>query len=303
MSLSMQAIVIDPATTDHPNLNFTDPARKKYLTALLQETNVDTATPAQLSEFESALRGCIATTLKLETRILKRTDAELVESFNYGGPVADAREEAAAAEARFVAYNLTFRAGMSARDQAIANALDEEKKVSDARRLVDCNEQAMAAEVKERNTAFWFKSCCFNLDAAIRVISAKVPGYTAEIIVPPPAKKLKPSPGEVQVTLAHAFKEPAGLEPIAFVSKLSAQLKACDTEEARLTKSTTARALKLASRPITKGERKWNNGVRKLERSVNVKDAADRQLAFWFQKHSVALKTKIADVAAGVVVV
>lgn len=290
---------------NHPRSKCSEPVMKKWLTSSLEEIDVHTAGAAALPFLTIQQMYSMATATKLADRIRKRDDAILVDSFEYSEPIFDveAGEQRVAAEAAFIAHNLTFRDKMSLKDQAIHNALDAEKEVSDARYRVYRNQEWAKAEKKERDVAYWFKSHCFNIDAAVRVITAKIPGYMAEIVVPPPAKKSKPSAGEVQITLAHAFKEPDGLEPIAFVSKLSAQLTASDAEEARLTKSTTARALKLANRPVTKDERKNNKGVRKLEWSVHLKDQADKRLVCWFQQHSVAIKAKLADVTAGSVVV
>jgi hypothetical protein len=288
------------ATTDLCNRsNYSDAKMKTYLTSSFESIDPDTAGALELSSLVTQKMHATAFSCKFKDRHRRREDLIIVSSYSYKVPLDDielgyiATAEASKAK-RLVLFNK-----LTPEDQARSLAYDAAWNATRKREYDESISRSLKALQKEKATADWFNIHCSNIDAKIDEITAKT-GCCTDIVAPPPVKKSKPSAkpsvAAVQINLARAFREPDGLEPIAFLSKLNSQLKASDTEEARLTKSVTARALKLASRPVTTHERKCNKGVRALDREVYLKDQGDRRFAAWFQQHSVAIKNKIAGV-------
>jgi hypothetical protein len=294
MSL-MQPTNTDPST-------YSDAAMKKYLTSSLEAIDVDTAGASGLLLLAKLQGYCTATSRKFQTRFDKRANEILVNSYKYEVPMSSMDLEFKAKFEASKANKLDWFNQLSPEAQARSLEYDAVWNETRKREYDESNSRSLKTLQKESATADWFNVHCSKIDAKIDEITAKIPGYCTDIVVPPPAKKPKPSIKAVQIILARAFRESDGSEPIEFLSKLNSQLKDSDIEEAKLAKTITARATKLADRAVTEDEREYNNGVRKLDLDAHDKDHAEKRLLAWFQQHSVAIKAKIASVTADGVV-
>jgi hypothetical protein len=279
----------------------TDLAMKKRLTASLDPIDTNTADASVLFALSVQRTHAVAIASKLDTRIRKRNDQMIVRSYGYWIPHSELLTQTELAK---IASDKTKKA----EDEASSDKrLSPEAKAH----LIKSNAEAAATAVryneacvqkrkrddeKEIELALWFNTHCSKIDEKVDAITAKIPGYCAAIVIPPPAKKSKPNAYEVQTTLAHAFRATDSVEPRALLSNLNSQLQESDIAAGKLAKSISTRDAKLQSRPVTKKELKHNKGVRMLEYDAQQKDYNDKMLSYWFQQHSLAIKTKIATV-------
>jgi hypothetical protein len=279
----------------HPS-TMTDCESKKYLTYSLNWIDANTADASVLPTLSTQRKHALTTATKLDTRIRKRDDQEVVNSCYYPIPRTEAELARIASDKADEKYWFEKKAPS-------VQAADLEKKAERIAATIRWNEhknqEAVRADGRERDLALWFKTHCSKIDEKVGAITAKIPGYCApmdSIDIGPPKKKAKPNAGEVQIALAYAFKEPDAVDPAVLLSKLNSQLADSDIAEGKLTKSITARDVKLQSRPVTKYERTHNKGVRMRDMSTYRKDENEHILAHWFKHHSLAIKTKIATV-------
>ena len=164
------------------------------------------------------------------------------------------------------------------------------------------------ADQKKAALTAWFADFCKTIDAKLVQITANIPGYVAPIVNVPVTKKTTPTQGQVQVTLARAFKEEI-IDKAEFIASLHEQLETSMKAEAKSVKTLETRKIKRVDQKnlrkeakIAKTEGKEFKAPRralgsvKTEFVLQTEDHVDLEMANWFYQHAIVIKSKIAIV-------
>jgi hypothetical protein len=238
---------------------------------------------------------------KLDKKLEKRKALDMLNTFSYGEPdSAEKQAEAIRVE--------TFRL-QEEKQNAIyfppGSAAYESKLLEDAESLerqlkirVYNEKQQVSMNVREMAMLDFFKEHSTKAVAKCADIKMTIPGYRPVIEDDRPTKKSKITPTTlaVQTAIGYAFREPDGEDKMALLARLTSQLQDTEKEAKRVNKRIQARIDKLEKRPVSKSERRYNNGIRKLGYPDCVPDNSDRYHSHWFEKHLLCIKDKIASV-------
>ena len=289
-----------------------DIAVKKGLTATFASIP-DTADASFLGSLSNMRARATPIADKLALRIQKRKDHQMVSDYGYRFDPSPLEvisitdnNKRRMQDAHLEAYTTEQAKTWTPEQQAMKIHRDRENVASKARYNEYTKQKSINTDQKEVALATWFAEFCKAIDTKVDKITANIPGYCAAIVVVPPVKKTTPTPLQVQITLAHAFKEEI-IDKDTLLSNLHAQLQTAQTTETKALKTLDTRRRKNVAQRTLRNEQKVAKqegkaftaskqalGMIKTAHEVKTEDHVDLAFANWFQQHALAIKAKIA---------
>jgi hypothetical protein len=291
-----------------------DIATKKLLITTLAGTP-DTADTSVLDALSNMRALATPVADKLALRLQKRDDQKMVYDYGYHfGP-----SPVEMINIRNANIRKLNGEGLKARMDELAKTWTPEQQVERIQKeLADAATKAgyieerkqndIKADQKEAALNAWFADFCKTIDAKMLYVVSNIPGYVAPASVVLVAKKTTPTQGQVQVTLARAFKEEI-IDKEAFIASLHEQLETSMKAEAKSVKTLETRKIKRVDQKNLRKEAKIAKtegkefkaprkplGFVKSDFAIKTEDHVDLEMANWFYQHAIVIKSKIAIV-------
>jgi hypothetical protein len=276
---------------------------KVYLADSFENIDMTKVDESVLSTLSTQRGAAVTAATTLERKVAKRKADDMLQTYRYGFAKSSFEETRARKEAEFLEDEkkweaIHFPAGSEQHKLKLER--EQEKRESTARFNANYTKKVKSMEVKDLKLLEFFYDHCAKIDTKSAEIASTIPAYSPimqAIVVtkkPPPA-----TTAAVQTALGFAFREPDCVDQVALLAKLNEQLMDTDKAAKKANKTIDTRDAKLQMRPVSKYEKRHNNGIRKLWECEARRDNTDRYFAHWFEQHSLSIKAKIASIGCG----